>query len=247
MATQLKSGYMLKYKKRIFGKDWREEYVVLFSDSTLMWFKDKGKMEPEGSVIIKNAPDLMAYGHFTARVPKKPILPNGFKTSQLIAFGTREKDTVYWFLCESEENVMSWMAIISNVLPPPPPPIRPSSQLPSNGCEGCSRNTFFPSDGLSQPQSDVSTSDCCNDDDLAMSLFLGTTMGWGLGLGWCGEWGWASGCHDIGNHWYNNGDHNFTNNQSDIYHESIGINDDTYDTGGLDSTDFDMCADFGTF
>ncbi|XP_022239466.1 uncharacterized protein LOC106457738 isoform X1 [Limulus polyphemus] len=245
----------VKKQERIFSKDWKEEYVVLFNDSTLVWFKDKDKMEPEGSVIIKNAPELMAYGPFTARVPKRPALPNGYRTSQLLAFGTKGKEAVYWFLCKHEEDVMSWMTTISNLLPPPP--ARPSSQLHDfQGCQGCSRHTFLPSSGLSQqlsygyvqqsePVSNVPISDRQNNGDLAMSIFLGSTMGWGLGRGWNEEW--VNSFYDAGAHWYDNGDHHFSNNESDVNHESIGIHDDAYEPGGLDSTDFDMCADFGAF
>lgn len=92
--------------ERLFGSSWREEWVVLYEDSTLAWYKEKGKGEPEGSVIVKEAPDMLAVSQWTLRVPgRRPLLPIGCQVEQLMAFGTRRGEKVHWLLAQSEEEV----------------------------------------------------------------------------------------------------------------------------------------------
>lgn len=126
MAMELKSGPMLLYKRRIFGRDWRDVYVVLYNDSTLIWYKDKSLTEQEGGVIVKDAPELMAYGQYTNMIPNRPELPENYTIRELTAFGSRGKENVYWLLCPSDHDVISWMTAISNTLPPPPQPPQPT-------------------------------------------------------------------------------------------------------------------------
>ncbi|XP_047115839.1 uncharacterized protein LOC124795802 [Schistocerca piceifrons] len=109
-------------RERLFGKAWREEWVVLYDDSTLAWFKEKGRGQPEGSVRVKDAPEMMAVSQWTARIPGRPDLPSGCHVVQLMAFGTRRRDKVHWLLAQSEQEVNDWMTAISNTLPPPPQP-----------------------------------------------------------------------------------------------------------------------------
>ncbi|XP_067003194.2 uncharacterized protein [Anabrus simplex] len=112
-------------QKRLFGKAWREEWVVLYEDSTLAWFKEKGRVEPEGSLVVKEAPEMMAVSQWTMRIPGRPDLPSGCTLVQLMAFGNRRRDKVHWLLAQSEEEVNDWMTAISNTLPPPPQPPKP--------------------------------------------------------------------------------------------------------------------------
>ncbi|KAJ9589951.1 hypothetical protein L9F63_016935, partial [Diploptera punctata] len=91
--------------QRLFGKAWREEWVVLYEDSTLAWFKEKGRLEPEGSLVVKEAPEMMAVSQWTLRIPGRPDLPSGCHVVQLMAFGTKRRDKVHWLLAQSEEEV----------------------------------------------------------------------------------------------------------------------------------------------
>ncbi|KAK7865429.1 hypothetical protein R5R35_012793 [Gryllus longicercus] len=125
MVKQVKGGYLLRYKKRLFGKPWREEWVVLYEDSTLAWYKEKGRLEPEGSLVVKEAPEMMAVSQWTLRIPGRPDLPSGCGVVQLMAFGNRRRDKVHWLLAQSEEEVNDWMTAIGNTLPPPPQPPKP--------------------------------------------------------------------------------------------------------------------------
>lgn len=163
---QLKSGPMLHYKKRIFKKDWRKEYVVLYDNSALVWLKEKDKQEPEGSLILKDAPELMAYGPFTIQVPNRPEIPEGYKVSQLLAFGSRMGESVHWFLCKNTEDVLAWITAINYTLPPPPPP---------------------PSSRIDQKDKCIIESVQNNDDEYFSYGMLTATV---LGTGWGSGWGW---------------------------------------------------------
>ncbi|XP_044729428.1 uncharacterized protein LOC123292779 [Chrysoperla carnea] len=121
MGKQVKGGYLLRYTKNWLWKSWREEWVVLYEDSTLAWFKDKGTKDPRGYLQVNEAPELLANSEWTLRVPCRPQLPPDCKISQLIAVGTRRRrGKVHWLLAQSQDEVNDWMTAIRNTLPPPP-------------------------------------------------------------------------------------------------------------------------------
>ncbi|KFM75596.1 hypothetical protein X975_05478, partial [Stegodyphus mimosarum] len=122
MALELKSGPMLWYKRRFFGRNWRDVHSVLYNDSSLLWYRDKSRQEQEGGIVLKDAPELIAFGPYTSAVPDRPSLPDNYEIKELLAFGVRGKDIVYWFLCPNEEEVASWMAAIASSIPRPPAP-----------------------------------------------------------------------------------------------------------------------------
>uniref|UniRef100_A0A8D8WNS1 PH domain-containing protein n=1 Tax=Cacopsylla melanoneura TaxID=428564 RepID=A0A8D8WNS1_9HEMI len=143
MAKPVKGGYLLRHKRRMFGKSWREEWVVLYDDSTLAWYKEKGRGVPEGCIVVKDAPELLAVSQWTMRIPGRPDLPSGSQLVQLMAFGTRTRDKVHWLLAQSEQEVHDWMTAITNTLPPPPlppdekaPNLAKDAQLPPVQSEG---------------------------------------------------------------------------------------------------------------
>ncbi|GBN10982.1 hypothetical protein AVEN_154206-1 [Araneus ventricosus] len=133
MALEIKSGPMLWYKRRIFGSNWRDVHSVLYNDSSFIWYEDKSRQESKGGVVLKDAPELIAFGTFTSQVPDRPDLPDHYEPKELLAFGVRGTKTVYWFLCPNEEEVTSWMGAIASTLPPPPAPpqIPPPPQMPA--------------------------------------------------------------------------------------------------------------------
>ena len=51
--------------ERLFGKAWREEFVVLYEDSSLIWFRDRDRLDPEGGVFLRDAPEMLAAGQVT--------------------------------------------------------------------------------------------------------------------------------------------------------------------------------------
>ena len=76
----------------------------MYENSSLVWYKDRDRPTPEGGVLIKEAPELLAVGLWTLRIPARPELPDNCHTRQLIAVGTM-KHKGHWFLWRSEEQV----------------------------------------------------------------------------------------------------------------------------------------------
>lgn len=92
--------------ERVFGKDWKENWFVLYEDSTLAWYKNKEKQEmPLGTLVLRDAPEMLAVGQFTFKIPGTPSLPPGSNYYQLIALGSKVKDEVHWLLASSEDEV----------------------------------------------------------------------------------------------------------------------------------------------
>lgn len=177
-ARQIKGGYLLRHKKRMLGpSSWREQWVVLYDDSTLCWYKEKGRPCPEGSVRVRESPDLLAVSQYTQRIPDRPDLPKGSKLAQLLAVGTRtpSRHKVHWLLARSMEECHEWMTAISRTLPPLPPPKQNGTT--ANGTPGPSKNEGGP---------DMKTEGTV---DLPSGLLAGAGVsqawgGWGHGGGW---------------------------------------------------------------
>ncbi|XP_041969015.1 uncharacterized protein LOC121725906 [Aricia agestis] len=121
-GTQVKGGYMLRYKRKCLWSSWSEEWVVLYDDSTMAWFKDaSGKCMATQKHLVKECPEMLAISTWTVQVPWRPRLPRGARVSQLMALGSRQKPSdVIWMLAKSDEEMREWMSAISKTLPPPP-------------------------------------------------------------------------------------------------------------------------------
>lgn len=65
--------------------------------------KEPGKSSPNGKVLVKEAPEMLAISQWTGQIPRRPHLPEGCSVTQLIAIGSRQKRSkVYWMLARSE-------------------------------------------------------------------------------------------------------------------------------------------------
>ena len=79
---------------------------MLHEDSTIAWYKDKDKLAtPNGTITLKEAPEMLAAGRFVFRIPGAPTLPPGATYFQLMAFGTKNNFKIHWFLAASEDDV----------------------------------------------------------------------------------------------------------------------------------------------
>jgi len=80
---------------------------VLYDDSSIAWFKDKSRQVADGGLVLSQAPDLMAVGEHTARIPvgRPASLPRGCSLQQVMAFGTPDRRKVHWFVAKSREEV----------------------------------------------------------------------------------------------------------------------------------------------
>ncbi|CAB3248660.1 unnamed protein product [Arctia plantaginis] len=103
-AIQVKGGYMLRYKRKYLWNSWSEEWVVLYDDSTMAWFKDaSGKCLATQKHLVKESPEMLAIATWTGQVPRRPPLPPGAKLSQLMALGSRRNPGhVVWMLAKSD-------------------------------------------------------------------------------------------------------------------------------------------------
>lgn len=79
--------------------------------------QEPGKSSPNGKILIKEAPEMLAIANWTSQIPCRPPLPHGCELSQLIALGSRRrKAKVYWMLAKSEQEVDDWITAISKTV-----------------------------------------------------------------------------------------------------------------------------------
>ncbi|GLV43356.1 uncharacterized protein CBL_03899 [Carabus blaptoides fortunei] len=191
-GKQVKGGYLLRHKRSWLMPIWCEEWVVLYEDSTMAWFKDKGTVNPRVRMQLSESPDLLAVGEWTCRVPKRPRMSSNIDVCQLMAFGNRQQGKVLWLMAQSSKEVSDWMTAISKTLPPPPrltldrdkscsvTLIRNHGQF-STGYTDCS-NLAHPSP-MDAPRRQSFHSD--------HTVPPGVVIDWGRGWGW-GEASWAA-------------------------------------------------------
>ena len=60
---------------------------------------------PLGTLVLKDAPEMVAVGQFTFKIPGAPPLPLGTNYYQLLALGSKTKDEVHWLLASSEDEL----------------------------------------------------------------------------------------------------------------------------------------------
>lgn len=126
---RLKDGEILKYSSGIFSSKWKKMYAVLFSDSRLVWFDQKGDRKPKGNVLLKDVIPYICVGLMTDRMPvKRPNVPDGNSVHHLVGIGMNPKaDPCHWILFSSDSDIESWFTEITKTLPKPanPPPNGP--------------------------------------------------------------------------------------------------------------------------
>lgn len=137
--SELKKGTLLKYKKRIFKSNWRETDVSLYSNATIISRHSKSDSltslgsdnRGETRIQMTNQTTLIIFGRQLKDIPKKPILPSGYRMEQLLAIGlihsTTQKsiDTghsrmtiiFHWFLLPTIAELFDWIVSINNSIP----------------------------------------------------------------------------------------------------------------------------------
>lgn len=100
------------FPEGLFCSGWTEEWVVLFEDSTLAWYADKGLSRPRGRIRIGDSPDLLAVGEWTRKVPKRPRFSRNCHVGQLLAIGSRRPQDVHWFIAQSPAEV-KWVFMLN--------------------------------------------------------------------------------------------------------------------------------------
>ena len=89
----------------MFGRNWTEKVVALFSDSRIAWFRED-QDEVEESLILCDAPELLAAGQWVWRIPNPPTFPTGACPKLAIAMGQNAEKKAHWFLCGSQDDLM---------------------------------------------------------------------------------------------------------------------------------------------
>ena len=89
----------------MLGPNWTKKVVALFSDSRLAWFKEEAD-DLEDSVMLSDAPELLAAGQWVWRIPDPPSLPKGACPKLAIAAGQNVEKKAHWFLCRSQDDLM---------------------------------------------------------------------------------------------------------------------------------------------
>lgn len=79
--------------------------MVLYEDSTLAWYADKGLSRPRGFIRLNEAPDLLAVGEWTRQVPRRPRFPRACHIGQILAIGTRIPSDVHWLMAQSPAEI----------------------------------------------------------------------------------------------------------------------------------------------
>jgi len=126
-SREIKDGYAYWYKKRWLGKNWRKVRLLLFEDSSFAWLSGSYL---NGMIVLRDAPEMIAAGQFTANVPNRPEFPEGYNIRSALAIGNLSKPVVQWFVFSSEERMVEWMRAIISTLPPPPQPEEPVPDQP---------------------------------------------------------------------------------------------------------------------
>uniref|UniRef100_A0A914Q7G0 PH domain-containing protein n=1 Tax=Panagrolaimus davidi TaxID=227884 RepID=A0A914Q7G0_9BILA len=148
-SRKLKDGPLKRYKSGLLGSKWKDCYAVLYSDSTLSWFDERGDSRPVASVLLKDVVPYICVGILTDRMPiRRPQLPSGASVHHLVAIGMDPRaEKVHWLLFGSDNDLESWFQEIVKTLPKPanpPPNAVPSGPPPPGFNPSAPSNDFKP-------------------------------------------------------------------------------------------------------
>ncbi|CAK5091922.1 unnamed protein product [Meloidogyne enterolobii] len=151
MSSPIKEGYLQRYRGGLIPNRWKSNFVVLYSDSTLVFFNNTGDGKPHETVTLKNVVQYTAVGSMCDRLPvRRPSFPLGVRdkaVNRLICIGMdSQASKAHWILFPSERileliffnyfwNLSSWIfAIISTLTQPPPQPSPQPTLRPIGWC-----------------------------------------------------------------------------------------------------------------
>ncbi len=60
---------------------------------------------PEGSALLKLAPELVATGQYAKRMFQVPSPPTGARLDNVIAIGERRRQRVHFFIADNQEEL----------------------------------------------------------------------------------------------------------------------------------------------
>lgn len=120
---------MILDTERFFKSNWKESQVTLFSNATIV--SCSSAKSSETVIQMAKQTTLIIFGKQLKDVPKKPMLPPGYRIDQLLAIGLihttsqkgihngLERMTIifHWFLPLSIHDLVDWIIAINNSIP----------------------------------------------------------------------------------------------------------------------------------
>lgn len=85
-------------------------HVFVVASSTLLWYQDQMAARPEGSVLLKSAPELVATGSYASQLFQIPPLPGGGNLQNVIAIGERRRQRVHFFMAENQQELRYFLS-----------------------------------------------------------------------------------------------------------------------------------------
>lgn len=130
-SSIIKEGFVQRYKAGfLISNKWKSNYAILYSDSTLAFYNNRGDARPVETVFLKNVVPYTCVGFMCDRMPvRRPSLPPGIAVQRLVGIGMDpQASKVHWILFPSEQILEEWMNAILSTLPKPPQ--NPSQNVP---------------------------------------------------------------------------------------------------------------------
>ncbi|KAI1722760.1 PH domain-containing protein [Ditylenchus destructor] len=145
---KVKEGYLQRYKSSFLSSKWKDCYAVLFSDSTMCLYNERGDSRPAETILMKNVTPFICVGMMCDRMPtRRPQLPSGVSVDRLVGIGMDPRaEKVHWLLFPSEIELENWFNELLSLLPKPAnPPQQPMPNAqPSSGSYVPNQNTYVP-------------------------------------------------------------------------------------------------------
>uniref|UniRef100_A0A915ECB4 PH domain-containing protein n=1 Tax=Ditylenchus dipsaci TaxID=166011 RepID=A0A915ECB4_9BILA len=148
-VRKIKEGSLQRFKTSFLSNKWKDCYAILFSDSALCIYNERGDSRPAETILVKNVAPYICVGPMTDRMPvRRPSLPQGASINRLVGIGMDPKaEKVHWLLFPSEADLENWFNEIMSVLPKPANPPAAAAQqspYPNVAPGGVSSNTYVP-------------------------------------------------------------------------------------------------------
>ena len=103
----IKEGFVQRYKAGgLFSSaKWKSTYALLYPDSTLALYNERGESRPAETILLRNVVPYICVGFMTDRMPvRRPSLPPGTAVQRLVGIGMDpQASKVHWILFPSEQ------------------------------------------------------------------------------------------------------------------------------------------------
>ncbi|XP_060594822.1 uncharacterized protein LOC132749145 [Ruditapes philippinarum] len=119
MMSVVREGYVKRYSKSLLKGGWKDIYLMLYSDSTLLAFKRHGDGNPKVRICMRDVCKHFAYGEHAARNFRNlPPLSPGADISCILAIPERPNrhSKPHFFLMQNGQDMHEWMSAICSTI-----------------------------------------------------------------------------------------------------------------------------------